>query len=95
MWIFSQQLTLHTVLFPRIFSIYYEHLFSETPIMVWYLFFPWLRCVKLELGIFVTISDVSLKFFPAFQNIETTLKKCLTEGAVQQNDKMKYNHQWL
>ena len=44
---------------------------------------------KVELGIFLIIPDIFLKFSLPFQNIEAAFERCLTKGVVQQqNDVM-------
>ena len=45
----------------------------------------------MELRICLIIPDVSLKFSPAFQNIETAFKRCFLKEVVQQNYVMKYS----
>ena len=55
---------------------------------------PALVSYKLELEVCLIIPNVSLKIFPAFQNIEQNIEvafeRSLTKVVVQQNDTMKY-----
>ena len=46
---------------------------------------------KLELGTCLIIPDVSMKYSPAFQNIEAAFKKCSTKVVVHQNGVRKYS----
>ena len=50
---------------------------------------PVLVSYKLELGICLIVSDVSLQFSPTLQNIEVAFERCSTRVVVQQDDEMK------
>ena len=80
-----------------IFFFDYNVLKKNLPIFCFFLKkirLPALVSYKLELEVCLIIPNVSLKIFPAFQNIEQNIEvafeRSFTKVVVQQNDTMKY-----